>query len=664
MNSAASGRSPPGRPRTSPSLANLSGRVETGVDEALRVAALRRMRVLDTEPDPRFDRIVRLAALLFHCPRAAVILIDEHRLWMKAKVGLEGHEWPRRAALVETVLEKGEALFSPDVKVDPRFAAANAESASEARFYACAPLVAPGGQIIGALSVGDIKPHDDPGPDERQALIDLAAQAMEEIVRDADAAIAFELSAVDRERVDLALTAAGVAAYEWDLAGDRFLASERLRAMLGLASDSEPMNRGAFGLGLVHPDDAGLVGAILGEAIQTGGRFEIEHRVVRPDDGRIVWVASSGVVVRWPDGSARRLIGVLRDVTARRMAEEQRETLVAELDHRVKNVLAAVQSLAAQSARRASSLEGFLKAFTGRLKSMASAHALLTATRWRGASMQNIATAELSGMAPGQTHWSGADVMLTPRAAGAMALALHELAINALKFGALSADAGRVDVRWRRTDDGGLELQWMESGGPPVSPPTRRGFGATLLQKVTGRELGGEARIDYRREGLRVVLTANAQAFARQAQPAEPTPARAVEETPAKTAVAPAAACQTAHIDGLRLLIVEDALLLALELEAGLIEAGAVVVGVAGDLGEAMHLATLDMDAAVLDANLNGESVRPVAEALMARGVPIVFATGYGDDKIMPETFGAPVIRKPYDVTQIAAALAEVAGRA
>jgi PAS domain S-box-containing protein len=661
MNSAASGRTPPEPPRTSPPLANLSGRVEVVVDEALRITALRRMRVLDTQPDPRFDRIVRLAALLFRSPRAAIILIDEHRLWMKAKIGLEGDVWPRGATLVETVLETGEAMFSADVKADPRFAAA--QSATDARFYACAPLVAPGGQIIGALSVGDITPHADPSPDERQALIDLTAQAMDEIVRDADAAISFELSSVDRERVDLALTAAGLAAYEWDLASDRLLFSARMRAMLGLGSDSVAANGGAYARGLVHPEDEGLVSAILGEAMQTGGRFEIEHRLIRPDDGRVIWVASSGVVVRWPDGSAKRLIGVLRDVTARRMAEEQRETLVAELDHRIKNVLAAVQSLAAQSARRAASLDGFLKTFTGRLKSMASAHELLTATRWRGASMQNIATAELSGMAPGQTHWGGSDVMLTPRAAGAMSLALHELAINAIKFGALSVDAGRVDVRWWRGEDDGLELQWMESGGPPVTPPTRRGFGAMLLQKVTGRELGGATRTDYRREGLRVVLTTNAQAIARSTQPSAPEAAPAPEKT-AEAAVPVAAVAHAARITGLRLLIVEDALLLALELEAGLTEAGAIVVGVAGDLTEALGMVGRDMDAAVLDANLNGDSVRPVAEALIARGVPIVFATGYGDDKIMPETFGAPVIRKPYDVTQIAAALAEVAGRA
>ena len=153
--------------------------------------------------------------------------------------------------------------------------------------------------------------------------------------------------------------------------------------------------------------------------------------------------------MRRPDGTPKRLIGVMQDITARKLAEEQRETLVAELDHRVKNVLAAVQSLAAQSARKAASLDGFLKTFAGRLKSMAAAHELLTATRWRGASMRNIAAAELSGLAPGQTRWEGPDMLLTPRAAGAMSLALHELAINAVKFGALSTDGGRVEARCR-----------------------------------------------------------------------------------------------------------------------------------------------------------------------------------------------------------------------
>jgi PAS domain S-box-containing protein len=650
------------QPGAGESMASLSGRIDPGTDEAARIAALRDMRVLDTAADPRFDRIVRLAALVFHAPRAAVILIDEHRLWMKAKLGLSEGEWPRGAALVEMVLHGGEAVFAGDLRSDPRFKGAPADSAADARFYASAPLVTPSGQIIGALSVGDTQPHPEPGPAERAALIDLAALAMDEIVRDAEAAIARERSAVERERVDLALSAAGLASYEWDLASDRLLMSQRLRAMAGLEGESMPIDRGEVVLAMIHPEDRARAQATMREALKGSGRYQHEHRVVRPSDGKTIWVASSGVVVRWPDGSPKRLIGVLQDITDRKIAEEQRETLVAELDHRVKNVLAAVQSLAAQSARKASSLEGFLKTFTGRLKSMASAHELLTATRWRGASMHNIATAELGGLAPGQTRWEGPDLFLTPRAANAMSLALHELATNAVKFGALSTDAGRVELRWRRTEAGGLNLHWIETGGPPVATPIRRGFGATLLEKVTGRELGGEVRVEHWREGVRVALSAGPGAIAAAPSAAEPAAAPA-QASAAGASGGPPRVDHAAKVRGLRLLIVEDALLLALELEAGLTEAGAVVVGSAADLAEAMGMVGLEIDAAVLDANLNGESVRPVAEALAARGVPFVFATGYGDDKITPEHYGAPVIRKPYDVTQVAAALAEVTGR-
>ena len=351
------------------------------------------------------------------------------------------------------------------------------------------------------------------------------------------------------------------------------------------------------------------------------------------------------------------------DMTALEREDDRRETLVAELDHRIKNVLASVQSLALQSARRAASLEGFLKTFTGRLKAMASAHQLLTATRWRGADMRNIAAAELGGLAPGQTRWEGPDLLLTPRAANALSLALHELATNAIKFGALSVEAGRVDVRWRERGGGGLELEWVESDGPVVPTPARTGFGSTLLDKVTGRELNGSVKVDYRREGVRALLTASAAALAK---PVEAGAAPKAEPAPAVqgASAGPANLHEPPRINGLRLLIVEDALLLTLELESGLQEAGAQIMGSAADLEEAMRMVDLPLDAAVLDANLNGVSVLPVAEALAARGVPFVFATGYGDSKMAPQGFGAPIIRKPYDVTQVAAALAEITRKA
>jgi CheY-like chemotaxis protein len=233
-----------------------------------------------------------------------------------------------------------------------------------------------------------------------------------------------------------------------------------------------------------------------------------------------------------------------------------------------------------------------------------------------------------------------------------------------VKFGALSSEEGRVSVRWRQTPYGGLELRWEESGGPPVSPPTRRGFGATLLEKVTGRELEGAVGVDYRREGVRVLVTVGESALAKAPEgPSAPEPAPPPESLTGASDGGPTVG-RAGQVEGLRVLIVEDALLLALELEAGLQEAGAHVVACAANVDEALRvLETSTLDAAVLDANLNGVSVAPVAEALRARGVPFVFATGYGDSKILPEGYDAPIIRKPYDVTQVAAGLADVTGR-
>ncbi len=324
---------------------------------------------------------------------------------------------------------------------------------------------------------------------------------------------------------------------------------------------------------------------------------------------------------------------------------------MAELDHRVKNVLATVQVLSAQTAKRTTSLDTFLQTFTGRLRALTSAHELLTAARWRGASIENLAAAELSALAPGQARWEGPETFLTPRAANALALALHELGANALKFGALSADAGRVEVRWTARPDGGFELVWSESGGPRVAPPTHRGFGATLLSQVTGRELNGDVAADYPPSGVQVRLRAGRGAVIERPESAPQTQRF---RTPEVLSVG------AADLKGARILIVEDAVLLALELETGLSEAGAKVIGPAYELEEAMALLSQPIDAAVLDANLNGRLVTPVAEALRARGVPFVFATGYGETGGAPTGFDAPIIRKPYDVNQVASAVAEL----
>ncbi|HEX4181430.1 MAG TPA: HWE histidine kinase domain-containing protein [Caulobacteraceae bacterium] len=608
--------------------------------------------------DRRFDRIVRLAARRFSTPSAALALIEQSRPVVVATFGLGTGGWPCAGAGAEAALARGEAMFVGDVRQDHRWI----DAAADLGFYAATPVIEGDGRIVGALCVFDTAAHPTPGPADREFLADLAALAAAMFTQDGEIATARNEARLDRDRTALALGAAGLAGYEWDMISEPVQTSDGLPEMIGWDPARGAIDKAAV-REFLHPEDRDTVLGQVREQLIALGRYTIETRIVRPGDAKVIWVSSAGAFVAAEIGPPHRVIGVIQDITDRKTEEEQRETLVAELDHRVKNVLATVQSVAAQSARKASSLEGFLKTFAGRLKSMASAHQLLTATRWRGAGMHNIAAAELGGLAPGQTRWSGPDVLLTPRGANAMSLALHELATNAVKFGALSTEVGRVEVTWRRTADGGLELQWLESHGPAVATPTRRGFGATLLERVTGRELGGSVRVDYRSEGVRALLTVGPTVFAQAPAAEQPAEPEAAPPPVTGASAGPPNGGLPIRIQGLKLLIVEDALLLALELEAGLSEAGAEVLGSAADVGEAMRMVSLPIDAAVLDANLNGASVLPVAQALSGRGIPFVFATGYGDDKMLPAGFDAPVIRKPYDVTQVAAALSAVVGR-
>ena len=456
----------------------------------------------------------------------------------------------------------------------------------------------------------------------------------------------------EHRRLALALEVAGLGEFEWDMLAGVFVVSPRMAAITGLPAGPMAASGTRAIEPFIHPDDLARFRTQKDLQRPAGGLYEFEFRHIRPDDGRVVWVRVAGVLARNSDGRARSLTGIVEDVTRQKLEETQRQTLLDELDHRVKNALATVQALATQTARGTTSLDAFMQTFAGRLKAMGSANELLTAARWRGAAIDHLVAAELGVFAPGQTDWQGPELYLTPRAANALALGLHELAANAVRFGALSVETGHVALSWRRRAEGGFELTWSESGGPTVSPPARRGFGSTLLDQVTGRELNGETSIEYRPSGVLVRLRAGAAAVT-------PRPETVPEAPAPRAAESPSAASAPTDLKGARVLIVEDAVLLAMELETGLADAGARVIGPAYELEEALAMLDQPIDAAVLDANLNGHSVAPVAQALAARGVPFVFATGYGE-VAGPGGFDAPVIRKPYDVTQVAAAVADL----
>ncbi len=600
--------------------------------DSARLEALKALGILDGAlNEPRFLRIVRLAARLFDAPRAAIALVDRDRVWRKAYLGYAGAEAPRAGDLADRVVAAG-------VPVDLG-----------------APIRNPDGLVLGALVV------EGPGTGGPASTEDLAAlQDLADLTAEALCGPSDKDRTLESERLKLAISAASLGEFEWDIKRDVFKISPRLAKIADIPVGEAPGQDGRALFAYIHPDERDTTRETINAQLAESGRYDVEYRRATDADGREVWNESSGVTLPGPDGEPAYLIGVVQDITERKAEEEQRENLVAELDHRIKNLLAVVQSVAAQSARKSASLDVFLKTFAGRLKSMSSAHDLLTAARWRGATLARIAAAELGGLSPTQTRWDGPEIFLTPRAASALSLALHELAVNAVRYGSLSSENGKVEVVWRRTPEGGFALEWLETGGPPAHPPQAKGFGAALVGGVAGRELGGSAHINYRPSGITAMIQGSAEALA-DAPPEEPV--EAAPERIVETVVASDETIRPGAIAGLKVLIVEDSLLLALELEAGLEDAGVHVVGCAAELGEALSMVEQDFDVAVLDADLNGQSVAPVAEILRSMGRPFVFATGYAD-KAAPMGFDAPIVRKPYNVHQIARAVAGVTGRA
>jgi two-component system CheB/CheR fusion protein len=229
--------------------------------------------------------------------------------------------------------------------------------------------------------------------------------------------------------------------------------------------------------------------------------FEVEHEFA--GIGRRVMLLNGR---RLDD--AQLILLAIEDITDRRRWEDQQKLLVSELSHRVKNTLATVQSIAAQTARASGSLDRFQETFFGRIQALGRAHALLTQSSWDGAEMRDTVGEPLKAYDAlrDRIRFSGQDLALKPHAAVTLTLVMHELGTNATKYGALSDSAGRLEVFWGlvRTDRGPqVRLVWNEAGGPEAKPPAKRGFGLTLIERTIAHELDGQVTFDFRKEGLR-----------------------------------------------------------------------------------------------------------------------------------------------------------------
>lgn len=459
--------------------------------------------------------------------------------------------------------------------------------------------------------------------------------------RDAQAALQTE-----RDRVRGYLEVADVMLLVLDAEGRIETINRKGAEILGYASAAELIGRDWFETAVPYrrrTDTRALFGGMISGESQPGGTYENE--IVRCDGSErlIAWRNS---VIR---DSAGRIVGTLSsgdDVTEQREAEARERLLVQEVDHRAKNLLAIVQSVVQLT--RGDDIAAFKEAVTGRIQSLGRTHGLLAAGRWEGADLKQLVLDELAPYVRGdeaRLTVGGPAFRLKPSAAQALALVTHELATNAAKYGALSAAEGKVSVDWN-VNGSELVLHWRERGGPPVTPPARRGFGSTVLANSVERQLRGRVTLDWRPEGLVCELAVPIGDVRANFVTGDVAP----RPSPTPTPLPPRNGAASR-----RILVVEDEALIAAQIEETLAGAGYTVLGPAARVAEAFdQLYVAAPDAALLDINLAGEASFPLAELLRSKRIPFAFCSGYGEPSILPESLkDTPFIAKPFETEEL-----------
>jgi light-regulated signal transduction histidine kinase (bacteriophytochrome) len=339
----------------------------------------------------------------------------------------------------------------------------------------------------------------------------------------------------------------------------------------------------------------------------------------------------------------------------RRRFSERQELLIAELNHRVRNILSLIRGLVRQSLDPSADTRNTIALLEGRIESLARAHDQITQDNWSAAPLGRLIETEAAAYLGGKSQrlvCAGQPVLLHPNAFSTLALVFHELMTNSAKYGALS-DNGSVHVGWHIDGQGDLRLEWRERGGPAVQPPKRQGFGTTIITRSVPYDLGGTAQVRYPLTGVEADFCIPARHVAADDNS---------RPVPAALAVAGGSELTQQKVLHGVVLLVEDSLIIAMDAEDILTRLGAERVVTAAGVEQArQELARETFEAAVLDVNLGQETSLPLADTLRQAGVPLIFATGYGEQLRLPqEQAGIPVIQKPYTVASIAHALAGV----
>jgi PAS domain S-box-containing protein len=437
--------------------------------------------------------------------------IEAHR-GIKQELLYPFHEMPAAGkSACARALRLGERVIVADVEsTRPVPPSQSLTRAAGFRSMQSTPIKGREGTPLGVLSTHFYSVHRPSEQDLR--LLDLYVRQAADIIERHKAEDALRESEERlRERnaqLALASRAALVGSYVYDVNKGTTQISQGYATIHGLPEGTTDTTIGEW-RARVHPEDLARAEGLREQAFADRRKEDnAEYRIILPT-GEVRWIERRGSVSYDEDGGPERVVGVNIDVTERKRAEQHQRALNAELDHRVKNVLATVSAIIDQTQEASGSQTEFVRALNSRINSLARTHELLSASNWRGAPLAEIVRREFAPYTRGNTEAGGPSVTLKAEATQAMATVLHELTTNAAKYGALSTRTGRVSVRWRWLQNGfydRLLIEWQETGGPPALALRRSGYGTSIIRELIPFELGGVVELSFAPEGTRCRL--------------------------------------------------------------------------------------------------------------------------------------------------------------
>ena len=601
--------------------------------QARIIADLSQTALATRNLDEFFDDVCGSLREAMNCDYSKILLFDREDEdflvtagagWKSGCVGVARVENRRQSQAGYTLMVENSVLVT-DLDKEKRFQGPSLLTDHDVR-SGISTLVSVGGKSWGVIGLHDRETNA--FDEEDLAILEAVANIISMTIMQAT-----REGYLSRERLiqSLAMGVADMGIWTLDVESGSVTWDQRLRRMIGIESVKDKPDADEF-FSHIAEDDRARVEEAFSATISQGVPFDEEFRFIRPD-GETVWLLGKGE--RVSQDNRLTVLGINADITERKAQEDQSDFMMRELDHRVKNLLAIILSIADITSRSSIDLESFKAGFQARLDAMARTHSLLASSRWLGTDLRSLAIDEVADQAgEKQVTINGPPAPIMPGAAQSISMVLHELNTNAHKYGALSVPHGHVDIEWETSDTNGgeLTLRWIESGGPEVQKPKKKGFGSKVLGQIIQRQLGASVKEAWQPEGFQLTAT---------------IPLKSITPQSMREHSAIQSDRYVSHdlLRGKNVLVLDDEWLIAEQHADVFATVGSQIVGPFLTLDDAFAQDFDTVDLAVLDFALDDDkTVLPLAEKLKDAGVRILFVTGYGSNNDLPDRFDDDVV--------------------